>query len=279
MSSSIFSGPAADDSGIYYSIDDDGLYRIVPGNDKPEQLIATPGKRYAPWINGDYLYYRISEFTGASSTEIVERLPLSDLKADPTAVVTDPPRDWTVDETHVYRHDPDTHELFREPLGGGTKETLLSDVSVEFLVVKDDLLYFILYTGGDDMVYRIPIAGGAMEPIVNAGAFDMGSYVLTDAGVYWNDFYGTFYTPFGKPTERTAVFGKDTYVIKVTNDRLYWTHDSFPSGSVGWTKIDQSDCKLLLDGGNAFQTAAIGSDGVYVSTFTTGNELFRVPLD
>ncbi len=278
MKSNIFDGLTAHETGVYYGLGGDGVYRIPPGSDTPELLLATPDKRYSPLIIGSYLYFDISDGTNPPKDQIV-RVPIDDPKATPTMLFDDAPRNWTADDTYQYVHDPDTQELYREPIGGGTKETLLSMVSLEQLELRDGYVYGILFTGGDDRIIRVAVTGGSMEPVVTASNFDMGSYHLADDGVYWNDYYGGYFTPYTSPKDKQPFLGKNDYVLKVDAERVYWWHDSFPSATIGWHRRDNTDCKQLITAENEYQAGAIGDGVAYITTFDVDNELFRIPLD
>jgi hypothetical protein len=279
-------GPVAHDTGVYYSIERDGLYRLAPGVDTPEQIVATPDARYTPWIWGEYLYYRISNPADLMAEGGVERLPLSDLAAMPEVVVAAQPDEFAADATHFYGADHETMQIYRETIGGGEREVLREQVIARQLQIGGDGLLYFSTSPFDDDIRRMPAEGGEDEVIVEE-IFDLSGYAVAENGVYSSGYYGLYFTPFGSPAEKQIVrpndtsfgSGTDHYFLALTADRVYWILDDFPTGSVGWTKLDMSDCDTAIDGGQAFNRAALADDGIYIGTFSTSTELYRVPRE
>jgi hypothetical protein len=278
-------GPVVDATGVYYSVERDGLYRIPPGSDTPALIVATPMQRYTPSISGKYLYYEISDPRQITMRGPVERLPLSDLKAKPERVIDTAPDHYAADASYIYVADSKMHTIYRQSIGGGAQTVLLPKVDATLLTLGDDGFLYYSWSPSDDVISRIPLAGGTVEDVVTASILTLSWFVVSTDGIYFSDYNGLFFTAFGQPKQRKTFAVNFTGVgqapkhlaLSVEKDRLYWVLDDFPSGSVGWTKLDLSDCGTVIDGGQDFHSAAIGADGVYIGTFSTTSELYRVP--
>jgi hypothetical protein len=170
----------------------------------------------------------------------------------------------------------DQTDLRVNPLDGVVETPPLTPAdSFAPLAASDTHAYYGLLTGGQDVLMRIALAGGAPETIATASVNAM---VTSPTRAYWSDSDGTWSVSH-TGTDVTQLF-PDTvdhaYALAIDAENLYFGSSFFGAGSVGKLPLAGGEPVFLDDSVEAVGIA-VDATHLYWADEGTGS-LNRVPI-
>jgi hypothetical protein len=152
---------AVDKAGVYWTDGGADTVMSAPLGGGMPTLLTEAGNPLSIVVHGGYVYFT-DTYDKASNDEHVTRVPLP---SGPSQVVGSTLGAWAVaaSDERAYWSDTASDTVWTAPVSGGTAMVLASGiVDPTDIEVDSDAVYVV----GLEATYRIPLAGGAAEPLV-----------------------------------------------------------------------------------------------------------------
>jgi len=288
-----------DKTGVYWSEDGAGVYRLAPGSSTSELVYAGAGYKMDMKLDKNWLY--ISEIDQNAKTLRLLRLPTNDLSATPQEIfsgfdlpdmaVTASPTNvsscflanFEMDETDVFFDIYFDENIYKAPFEGGGADIFMDNVDPKELYIDGQYLYYSTRHGpnGQPGIYRVATSGGEPELVVSSfESFDMGDMIIDGDYFFWSDGEGLNKRSLSASGETTVL--SRTYWIEfeigyallqnftLINDRLYWGDESM----IGWTSLEGDQCGYLVS-----TPTSVGLDDPKVTAWAIGEHELYIAFD
>jgi hypothetical protein len=247
-------GLALRGNNLYYHFTREGAFRLSPPSAAASEAVLVDEALGTIWklvATDDYLY------SIQTNSRELWRTPLATLPGTPELVLSDVSESGLAwDETNLYFSSSasapagaGTYVLpFAAAVPGAVPTLLVGTRTTYQRAVWDGYLYYI----GGSGVERVPIAGGAAEPVLSIGA--PRAVTVADGIVYVVSADSLLKRPVGAtgPELTWLAIGNATFEggqtlnelleLAVEGDRVYYREET---GTLAWVKTDGSDCRIV----------------------------------
>lgn len=254
MAETVHPGPieffAVADDGVYFTIEGEGLLRVLDGGTAAETVVASFAI-YRFDVVADSVVWLDRQ--GGPDSDVYKAARSANALPELVATIEAPTlRSHAVtDDAYFYAH-RNPNELVRVSLADGSKQTLLEGPEVEHLQARDGYVYFVQEDIGNRSVMRVPEAGGTPERLTPV-IFSPIGYTLGDGEIFWNANGDPiiYRTPIGSPDAQTEVGSLvpsnfstsiNTTQLWHEGDRLSWMTTS----AIGHHTLSGSGCGVLM---------------------------------
>lgn len=261
-------GPVLDDDHVYWTQTQPArLSRVEKGGGVVEDEWFDDQFFHHPVIGGSFVY--LADATDDS----IARLPIFEAPLEALQSDVNNPGVIRVDEAWIYLESSNPNELRRMPLAGGPSQLLADeDDGIEHIsdIVLDDTHLYVLWSGFDPSVARVPKAGGMLE-VLASGQKLVSNLAVDDTHVYWSQQTGDIRrVPKAGGNVEDVVTGIDKpRHIVVDDTHVYWTGITWEA-DIGRAPKGGGAPEIVATGQQAPRGLSVDSDAVYWVTGECG---------
>jgi len=202
-------------------------YEIISQTEIGVQSALTSGV-WAIAAQGDYVYWSNQAANTVSRSDISLNQTIEVLATVPGGT----PWDIAVNSTHVYWTDYDGSDLRRVPIGGGTQDQIVTNLTQPTGIAIDST-YVYWAEEGAGRIARAKLAGGTVE-VIATGQNSPAFVAVDSVHVYWTNYVadGTVMrAPIDGGAAVTLATKQDKpYAVALKDGHVYWSN--FDGGQV-----------------------------------------------